>query len=65
MVLRAWMEPDARPGSGLRIRITQTPDVDGGESVTVAVASVDDAIAVVRRFLEAFDLGGDGVVTET
>jgi hypothetical protein len=65
VVLRAWIEPDSAPGTGLRVRITQTADVEHGDSVTVAVASVEDAITVVRRFLEAFAHDGDGAVTET
>jgi hypothetical protein len=65
VVLRVWIEPDRTPGSGLRVRITKTADVSTPESVTVAVATIDDAIAVVRRFLEAFAVDGDEPVTET
>lgn len=54
VVLRAWIEQDASPGGGLRVRITQTPDIAQPESVTAVVASVEDAIRVVRRFLEEF-----------
>jgi hypothetical protein len=63
VVMRVWIEPAADPASGLRIRITETPDIERGESVTVAVAKVADAIDVVRRFLESFAGDVDDVVT--
>jgi hypothetical protein len=61
--MRVWIEPAADPASGLRIRITVTPDIGRGESATVAVAKVADAIDVVRRFLESFAGAVDDAVT--
>jgi hypothetical protein len=48
LVLRAWVRPH-RPG-GLCIRVITV--VDRKETPTVAVATVDEACAIVRRWLE-------------
>ena len=48
VVMRVWIEPAADPASGLRIRITETPDIERGESVTVAVASVTTTVACAK-----------------
>jgi hypothetical protein len=54
VVVRPWIEAGGVPPSGVRIRITATPDVSVPESRTVVVATVEDALAVVRWFLEEF-----------
>jgi hypothetical protein len=52
MIVRAWTEPSATPE--LRVRITETLDIDDCDSTTSAVASIDDVCSEVRRWLEAF-----------
>lgn len=46
-MLRAWLEPDRR----LRVRVIATP-VDGVGIDRHVAASVDDACAIVRSWLE-------------
>ena len=50
-MVRAWIEGE--PPS-LRIRIVRTLDISGGQEESTAVASVDEACAVVRDWLEEF-----------
>jgi hypothetical protein len=58
LVLRAWTEGEP---PRLRVRITRVADVSSGAEDSIAVASVEEACAVVRRWLEAFVR--DGFVT--
>jgi hypothetical protein len=51
LVVRAWRE---EPGpSGLRARVTWVDDVEQGREQTTAAASVEDVMAIVRRWLDA------------
>jgi hypothetical protein len=59
LVIRAWVEGD--PG-GVRMRITCTSDISTREEDATSAASIDEACAIVRRWLEAF-AARDGVVT--
>lgn len=49
LVIRAWIEGDPPT---LRMRITRTFDVTAADESSEATASVDDALAIVRRWLE-------------
>jgi hypothetical protein len=49
LVIRAWIEGEPPT---LRMRITHTLDVSLGEDESTAAASVDEACAIVRRWLE-------------
>ena len=51
MVLRAWVEDDG--GGGLRVRIMKSSDATRSETETLTVASIEDASAAVRDWLEA------------
>ncbi len=51
LVVRAWIE--GKPPS-LRIRIVRTLDISGGQEESTAAASIDEACAVVRGWLEEF-----------
>ncbi|MDX6392226.1 MAG: hypothetical protein QOJ73_3289 [Streptosporangiaceae bacterium] len=58
LVLRAWLEPDARPF--LRVRVIELEPGDGERSVIVT-ASVDEACGAVRSWLDALQ-GRHGTV---
>jgi hypothetical protein len=67
LVVRAWVESD--DGGGLRARITQVLDLESGDESVTVVASVDEVVAAVRAWLEAFlalvtSGSGDDAVTE-
>ena len=49
LVIRAWIEGEPPT---LRMRITRTLDVDARDEATEATASIDEACAIVRRWLE-------------
>lgn len=51
LILRLWIEADAR--EGLRARITQTLD-SGDEQAMATAAEPEDIYAVVRTWVEAF-----------
>jgi antitoxin component HigA of HigAB toxin-antitoxin module len=51
LILRLWIEADAR--EGLRARITQTLD-SGDEQAMTTAAEPEDIYAVVRTWVEAF-----------
>jgi glucokinase len=51
MVLRAWVEDDG--GGGLRVRIMKSSNATRSETETLTVASIEDASAAVRDWLEA------------
>ena len=51
LILRLWIEADAR--DGLRARITQTLD-SGDEQAMATAANPEDIYAVVRTWVEAF-----------
>ena len=58
-ILRAWIEPGAT--NELRVRVTEVGDLDEGTGRThVAVTSVDEACAIVARWLAAFVAGSGG-----
>jgi len=50
-VIRAWIEGE--PG-GVRMRIIRTTDISTREEDSTSVAGIDEACAIVRRWLEAF-----------
>ena len=52
LVLRVWIEPGGE--DGLRARITASDDLERAEQRSVAAASVDDVVRVVREFVERF-----------
>jgi hypothetical protein len=52
LVLRVWIEGGAT--EGLRIRIVSVEDLVGAERMSVVAADVDEALAIVRRWIEAF-----------
>jgi hypothetical protein len=54
LVIRGWIEGE--PPS-LRLRITQTLDVAARDEKSTVTADVDEACAVVRRWLEALAEG--------
>jgi hypothetical protein len=49
LILRAWIEPDG----GLRVRIRSSLDVSSEVMGERAVTTVEEAVLVVRRWLEA------------
>jgi hypothetical protein len=51
LVIRAWIEGDP---PGVRMRITCAPDISRGQEDSTSAASIDEACAIVRRWLEAF-----------
>ena len=61
LVIRAWIEGEP---STLRMRITRTLDVTVREDKSDAAANVEEACAIVRRWLEELQ-AGDGIVTES
>lgn len=52
LIVRLWIEGDAR--EGFRARITQTLDSTCDEQATATAASPQDIYAVVRTWVEAF-----------
>jgi hypothetical protein len=55
-IVRAWIE--AGESGGLRVRVTEVTDLDQGTGrAHPAVASVDEAAAIVAAFLAAFVAG--------
>jgi hypothetical protein len=50
LILRAWVEASGNPR--LRVRVTCVTQDRAGEPATSAVATVDDACALVRTWLE-------------
>lgn len=58
-MLRAWIEGDP---PNLRMRITRASDISTGQKDSTSAASIDDACAIVRRWLEDF-AARDEVVT--
>jgi hypothetical protein len=49
LVIRAWIEGEPPT---LRMRITRTFDVTAADESSEATASVEEALAIVRRWLE-------------
>lgn len=60
LILRLWIEEDAR--EGLRARITQTLD-SGHEQAMATAADPADIYAVVKTWVEAFVDAGSHPVT--
>jgi hypothetical protein len=56
MVVRIWIESSA---GSLRARITETPDLSSPEQVSHAAATVDEIVAIVRAWVEAFAATAD------
>ena len=52
LILRLWIEADAR--EGFRARITQTLDSTGREQAVATAADPEDIYAVVRTWVESF-----------
>lgn len=52
LIVRLWIEGDAR--DGLRARITQTLDSTGHEQAVATAASPQDICDVVRTWVDAF-----------
>ncbi|MGE5225516.1 MAG: hypothetical protein ACM3OO_01425 [Planctomycetaceae bacterium] len=52
LIVRVWIEGDAR--EGFRARITRTLDSAGHERETLAAATPEDLYGVVRTWVEAF-----------
>jgi hypothetical protein len=48
MVLRLWIEP----GAGIRVRVTQTTDVESGQSTTSYASTIPEGIALVQTWLD-------------
>jgi hypothetical protein len=59
LIIRAWVEGDPPT---LRLRITRTDDLTASDEESTVTASVEEAVDVVRRWLEGF-ARGDEVVT--
>lgn len=56
LILRVWREGD---GAGaLRVRVTRADDVAQPETEVTVTTSVEEALAVTRRWLERFERGG-------
>lgn len=53
-MIRAWIEGE--PAS-LRLRITRTLDISSRDEEATTAASIDEACAVVRRWLAEFVTG--------
>jgi hypothetical protein len=58
LVIRAWIEGEEPPT--LRMRVTRTFDVTAADETTEATASIDEACAIVRRWLKQLQ----GLVTD-
>ncbi len=58
LIVRLWIEPNAR--EGLRARITQTLDLAGAEQTMAAASNPDDIYAAVRTWVETFVKYGVG-----
>ena len=52
LILRVWVEVDAR--RGLRVRITEVEDLSERRELVRVTADVDEVCAWVREFLERF-----------
>ena len=52
IVVRVWIEDDSSPQ--LRARITASRDLSSVEETTAAAAGMQDILAAVRDWLEAF-----------
>jgi hypothetical protein len=52
MIVRLWIEGNAR--EGFRARITQTSDSAGREQAMATAANPEDLYTVVRTWVEAF-----------
>ena len=57
LVLRVWIEAGARAGEGLRARVTSEQELGSGDRVTVAAATVDEIVSIVREWLDSFAAG--------
>jgi hypothetical protein len=57
LILRVWLED--RGASMLRIRMIGQLDLGVAEQVTAAVATVEEAVAYVRAWLDRFAVSGE------
>ena len=48
LVIRAWVE-----GTELRARITHTPDIGSGRTVTAGAASAEEVVRAVEQWLRS------------
>ncbi len=53
LVLRIWIEPDDPPGT-VRARITASRDVLRGERESIAAASPEQALELIRAWIDRF-----------
>ena len=51
LILRAWIEQNA--ATALRVRITQTSDMDPVEQTLETAATIEDVLLAVRAWLDA------------
>lgn len=58
LILRVWLEDPGDPE--LRIRMVGRLDLDSGDQDSGAAASIDEALAYVRAWLERFAALGRG-----
>lgn len=58
LILRVWLED--RGDSTLRIRMVGRPDLDLDDQDTAAAATIEEALAYVRAWLERFAASGQG-----
>ncbi|HMD91023.1 MAG TPA: hypothetical protein VKG80_00120 [Trebonia sp.] len=58
LIVRVWLED--RDPSALRIRMTGRLDLDLDDQDTAAAATVEEALAYVRAWLERFAASGGG-----
>lgn len=52
LVLRVWLERDAR--NGLRARITAESELGSGERTSVAAVTIEQILGYVRTWVENF-----------
>ncbi len=56
MVLRTWTEPST---GSLRVRVTQTHDINARHERSEVVATFEEVVSLVREWLETFEAIGD------
>jgi len=57
LVVRVWVEVGSP--SGVRARITETSDLEEGERSSTVAGSVEEIVAIVSEWLDAFAAGDD------
>lgn len=56
MVLRTWTEPST---GSLRVRVTQTHDIEARDDRSEVVATFEEVLSLVREWLETFEAISD------